>query len=256
MTTIGVAIQKGGTGKTTTAVNLAAGLARSGKRVLLIDLDPQATASLLLGAHMATQSINQALLGLCTLNDVIVPTPIPGLSLAPGHLALSKLESALQNRVGRELLLRQMLAEVASEWDYVVVDTPPALGLLPILALVAADMVIVPLACQEFAVQGLAQVNRTIQEVQKRSNQALKQMILLTLADRRSSDAEAIESNTRSRYGDTVFQTVIPANILTSRGLSHRKQGGAVVAYAPKSPGALAYSALVNEMAKETALCG
>ncbi len=245
-------IQKGGSGKTTSAVNIAASYALGGKRVLLVDLDPQATASLLLGAESDDLTIYDAFTGGCTLSECIISTRLPGLSLAPGHLLLSQIESALPKAPGREETLRSMLASVASEYDVVVIDTPPSLGLLPILALVATDLAIIPLAPQQLAMQGLSQVFLTINYVKTRSNAGLRSLILLTLSDKRSRDSKDCEESTRARFGKGVFQTVIPSNIITARALSHLDKCGAVVAYAPSSPGAVAYCQLVDELKKET----
>lgn len=252
---VAVVNQKGGVGKTTTALNLAAAFATKGARVLLVDLDAQANASSFLDVR-AVDSIYDALVDTSvSLAQITVKTPIPNLDLAPGHRALAGLDSALGHELGKEFLLRELLETRRDDYDMVFVDTAPAPHFSPGgvgagMALVAADIALVPLACEEIVVEGLAQVSQSIQKAQKRLNPQLGMRIALTMADNRRADSKTIEDATRKRFGQLVYQTVIPRLAEVSRGLSHRSEGGAVVSFAPKSAGALAYCALAEEVAR------
>ena len=244
--------QKGGVGKTTTSLNTAASLAQSGQRTLLVDLDPQANSSSCLNVR-ASESVFDALVDDVTLESVIVSTPIDNLDLAPGHRALAGLDGAMGYAPNKIYRLADRLKPLLDKYDVIVIDTAPAplfspAGIAGGMALVACDIALIALEVEELAIEGLGQVLRSIKEAQdERLNPRLQMRIVLTMADARRS--KAIEESARARFGESVYQTVIPRLAEIAKGLSNRERGGAVVAYAPKSAGALAYNALAQEIA-------
>ena len=247
--------QKGGVGKTTSAVNIAVARADEGARVLLIDLDAQANASSLLDVRAVDSMFDVLAPPNVALESVIVPTPIDNLWLAPAHRALAGLDGAMGYQMGKEFKLEKLLKPLRADYDLIVIDTAPAplfspSGIAAGMALVASDIALVALAVEELAVEGLGQVLQPIAQAQdERMNPRLQIRIALTMADARRADTKTIEEAARARFGDQVCRTVIPRLADISRGLSHRAGGGAVVAFAPKSPGALAYRALAQEVA-------
>jgi chromosome partitioning protein len=248
---VAIANQKGGVGKTTTAVNLGTALAAAGEPVLIIDLDPQGNASTALGVgRPERQTGSYAMLTSArTLADSVRPTYVPNLSLVPAEPDLAGAEIELAGSQRREFRLREALATLRCDqppYSFTLIDCPPSLGLLTLNALVAADGVLVPLQCEFLALEGLAQFVHTVQLVQERLNPALRlQGIVLTMFDRRNSLSTLVEADARSFFGAQVYQTIIPRNIRVSEAPSHGKP---VLLYDFRSAGAQAYVRLAGEV--------
>ena len=239
--------QKGGVGKTTTAVSLGAAWAASGRRVLICDLDAQCNASTLCGVRDAESSILDALLDPAgePLERLIVATSAPNLFLAPGHRALAGLESALRDVMGRESILAEVLEPIRERFDAILIDNGPTLGLGPAMSLRAADVALVPVQCQPLALDGLEQVSASIQMARQRLNPRLQRRIVLTMLDSRKSHGKAIVEHVRKMFGDEVLATVIPANAEIERGVL---RGARALQPSPSSPAARAYKALADEL--------
>lgn len=244
---LAIANQKGGVGKTTTAVNLATAMAACGKEVLLVDLDPQGNASTGLGLHpeQRRRNVYQVLIGEMPLADGVLDTGIPGLSILPADADLSGAELELIDIPQREYLLRKALADDAS-YDYVLIDCPPALGLLTLNALVAAAAVLVPLQAEFYALEGLSHLLRTVRRVKRAFNEPLEiQGIVLTMFDRRNNLCDMVAKDVREHMGNFVYDTVIPRNVRVSEAPSHGKP---VLLYDVGCAGSQAYIHLAREI--------
>ncbi|MBX9805558.1 MAG: AAA family ATPase [Alphaproteobacteria bacterium] len=243
-----VSNQKGGVGKTTTTINLATGLAAAGKRVLIIDFDPQANASTGLGLSKQRRLLNSygLLIGDYTMSQVIVKTVIPGLSIVPSAIDLLGAEIELVGMDRREYILKDIIAPYTHMFDYILIDCPPSMGLLTLNAMVAATDVIIPLQCEYYALEGLSYLLGSIQKIRKTLNPHLSLFgIILTMFDRRSSLCEMVARDVRSYLADKVFQTVIPRNTKVSEAPSHGKPA---MIYDFRCPGSQAYMALAREV--------
>jgi chromosome partitioning protein len=245
---IACANQKGGVGKTTTVVNLASYFATAGERVLVIDLDPQGNATSGLGIERATldRSIYDAVIDDARLSDLLVAGPTDGLSVVPSSIALAGAEIELAPLEQRERRLSRLVREVAADYDYILIDSPPSLGLLTVNALTAADSVLVPIQCEYYALEGLTQLIATINLVRDHLNPALEiKGVVLTMYDARTNLSADVAAEVRRHLHDAVYQTVIPRSVRLSEAPSH---GLPISMYRPDSRGAEAYAALAAEI--------
>ncbi len=249
MIRIAVANQKGGVGKTTTAINLATALAATGWRVLLIDLDPQGNASTGLGIGQALRNLSsyELLTGQCSLDEAVVPTRVPRLDLIPATVDLSGAEIELVELPERTHRLDKALEGAApGRWDVVLIDCPPSLGLLTINSLVAAESVLVPLQAEFFALEGLSQLLQTVERVRVRFNPELSILgVAVTMYDRRNNLSAQVAADVRACLGKVVFETMIPRNVRLSEAPSH---GIPALIYDHRCPGSEAYMSLAREL--------
>jgi chromosome partitioning protein len=246
-----IANQKGGVGKTTTAVNLAASLSQHGCRVLVVDLDPQGNASTALDVphHVGQISVYNALVEESPLSEIISGVPeMPGLFCAPATIDLAGAEIELVSMVARESRLTRAIEQLdTSNLDYVLIDCPPSLGLLTVNALVATEEVLIPIQCEYYALEGLEQLLRTVELVRGHLNSKLRiSTILLTMYDGRTRLATQVAEDVRSHFGDVVLQTIIPRSVRVSEAPSY---GQSVITYDPASSGAVAYAEAARELA-------
>lgn len=244
---IAVANQKGGVGKTTTSVNLATSLAVSERSVLLIDMDPQANATSGLGVETKdlSKTVYDCLVHGTKIEEVIVPTTIPGLSVAPATADLVGAEVELVSIPDREVMLRNALQGIHDRFDYVVLDCPPALGLLTINALTAASSVLVPLQCEYYAMEGLGRLMANVERVQQSLNPALElEGIVLTMFDGRNSLSGQVANEIRAHFKEKVYRTVIPRNVALAEAPSF---GRPALLYNAASTGSQAYLQLAKE---------
>ena len=238
--------QKGGVGKTTTAVNLTASLAAAERATLLVDIDPQANASSAFGVIAPELHLYDALMGDCVMLEAARPTELSHLHLVPSGPDLVGAEIELVTMEDRECRLRRVLEPVACAYDYIVIDCPPSLGLLTVNALTAADAVIIPMQCEYYALEGLARLLDTIERIRRGLNPRLEvKGIGLTMMDRRANLCRQVEGEVRKHFGDRVFATAIPRNVRLSEAPSHGKP---ILLYDLHSKGAKSYLGLAEEL--------
>lgn len=247
---ISIANQKGGVGKTTTSINLGACLAYIGKKVLIVDIDPQGNATS--GAGIDKGDVNECVYDVLVddtdIKQVIQETAVENLSVVPSTIQLAGAEIELVPTISREVRLKRALDEVRDQYDYILIDCPPSLGLLTINALTASDSVLIPVQCEYYALEGLSQLLNTVRLVQKHLNQDLMiEGVLLTMLDARTNLGLQVIQEVKKYFQNKVYQTVIPRNIRLSEAPSH---GQPIIIYDPRSRGAEVYLDLAKEVAQ------
>lgn len=240
--------QKGGSGKTTTAVNLGAYLARFGKSVLLIDLDPQANSTIHLGLkpHEVERSVYDVMMDERLFSDVIRKTAVDNLLIAPADINLSGVEIELAGMVGREIILKNAVEKIANNYDYILIDSPPSLGLLTVNALTVAKEIIIPVQTEFFALEGMGKLFHTVDIVKKRLNRDLRITgIVPTMFDGRTNLSREVMEKIREHFGDKVYKTIVRKNVRLAEASSHGKP---ILLYDPRSTGAEDYETLSREV--------
>lgn len=244
---VAIANQKGGVGKTTTAINFSAALAANNKHTLLVDSDPQGNASSGVGVKLKKNSLHlyHAFSSNCTTNDIILNSSVPNLDILPSNIDLVAAEIEMINVEHREFRLKNILEPLSTQYEYIVIDCPPSLGLLTLNALTTANSVLIPMQCEYFAMEGLAQLVNTIRSVKKSFNpQLFIEGLILTMFDKRNRLTHQVALEIKNHFKDQLYQTVIPRNVRLSESPSH---GRSIFDYDNQSSGATAYLAMVNE---------
>lgn len=252
-TALAVANQKGGVGKTTTTINLAAAVAETGRRALIIDIDPQANATSGLGieARKVEQTVYEALIGQVGLADIIIPTRRPGLDIAPSAIRLAGAEIEMVGLMAREQRLRRVLGTVTDRYDLILIDCSPSLGILTVNALTAAHGILIPIQCEYLALEALGQLTNTIKLIRENLNPQLRIAgMLMTMFDVRTNLSQQVVDEVRAHFPGQIFDTVIPRTVRLSEAPSY---GRPIIDYDPSSRGATAYRRLANELLERLA---
>ena len=246
---IAIVNQKGGVGKTTTAVNLSAVLAQKGKKVLLIDEDPQGNATSGLGIEKnVKKSVYDVLVGESSFKETIKKTAIKNLYTCPSNINLAGAEVELVNMIARETKMKEKLEEIQDEYNYIIIDCPPSLGLLTINSLTAANSIIIPIQCEYYALEGVGQLMNTVNLIKRQLNKDLYiEGVVLTMSDTRTNLSNQVVSEVKKYFKDNVYKTIIPRNVKVSEAPSY---GMPISVYAPKSKGSKCYEKLANELIK------